>query len=81
MSPPADAIVFRLVHQSHGIELKVPGQSMRDPSDRRDLNDRDEAEDRKVLATIAISAANRGRRIAPAQRVRPRGSIASQFAA
>ena len=60
-----------LVHQSHRIELKIPGQSIRDPGDRRALNRRNEAEDRKVLASIAILAANRGRRIAPAQRVRP----------
>ena len=53
------------------IELKIPGQSMRDPGDRRDLNGRNEAEDRKILASIAILAVNRGRRIAPAQRVRP----------
>ena len=30
----ADAILDRLVHQSHRIELKIPGQSMRDHGDR-----------------------------------------------
>ena len=30
----ADAILDRLVHQSHRIELKIPGQSMRDNRDR-----------------------------------------------
>ncbi len=30
----ADAILDRLVHQSHRIELKFPGESMRKPTNR-----------------------------------------------
>ena len=37
----ADAILDRLVHQSHRIELKIPGESMRDNRDRYKSNDTD----------------------------------------